>query len=162
MKRLFLALAILTSLFFVGCSPKDADIKAELETKLNAEPGMTNVTADVKDGVATISGECKDQACKDNCEKVAKDVKGVKSVVSNLMIAAAPAPAPTAPVTVTPDDPLSGAVADATKDFADVKAAVKEGVVTLTGEIKRSELPKLMKALHSLKPKKIENQLTIK
>ena len=162
MKRLFLALAILTSLFFVGCSPKDADIKAELETKLNAEPGMTNVTADVKDGVATISGECKDQACKDNCEKVAKDVKGVKSVVSNLMIAAAPAPAPTAPLTVTPDDSLTSAVTDATKDYPGVKAEVKDGVVTLTGEIKKAKLQKLIEALSSLKPKKIENQLTIK
>ena len=43
-----------------------------------------------------------------------------------------------------------------------VKADVVNGEITLTGEIKRSDLPALMKALNSLQPKKINNQLTIK
>ena len=39
---------------------------------------------------------------------------------------------------------------------------LKDGVVTLTGDIKRAELQKLMMTLHTLKPKKIDNKLTIK
>jgi len=51
---------------------------------------------------------------------------------------------------------------DATKDFPTVKSSVKDGVITLTGEIKRADLKKLITTLHSLKPKKIDNQLTVK
>jgi hyperosmotically inducible protein len=160
-KRLFSAIAISASIFLASCGPKDADIKTAIETKLNSEPGMANVTADVKDGVATITGQCKDDACRANCEKDAREVKGVKSVINNLTVAAAPPPQ-AAPVTITPDDPLTQSVTDATKDFPGVKADVKDGVITLTGEIDRSQLPKLMKSLSTLKPKKIQNQLTFK
>jgi osmotically-inducible protein OsmY len=52
-------------------------------------------------------------------------------------------------------------VADATKDFAGVTAAVNDGIVTLTGTIKKADLPKLMQSVSSLKPKKIENKLTV-
>jgi hypothetical protein len=72
---------------------------------------------------------------------------------------AAPAPAP---VVIAADDPLSKGVTDAIKDYPGVKADVKDGVVTLTGDIKRAELQKLMMSLHTLKPKKIDNKLTIK
>ena len=48
------------------------------------------------------------------------------------------------------------------KDLSGIAASVKDGVITLTGEIKRNELQKLMMTLHTLKPKKIDNQLTIK
>ena len=63
---------------------------------------------------------------------------------------------------VAADDPLTKGVADATKDFPGVKAEVKDGVITLTGEIKRAGMQKLMMGLNTLKPKKIDNKLTIK
>ncbi|HVU83699.1 MAG TPA: hypothetical protein VHC50_02590, partial [Puia sp.] len=66
------------------------------------------------------------------------------------------------PVAINPDDQLSKSVADAAKDFSGVSTSVADGVVTLTGNIKRRDLPRLMKALNALKPKKIENKLTIK
>jgi hypothetical protein len=48
------------------------------------------------------------------------------------------------------------------KHYPGVSATIQDGVVTLTGEIKRADLQKLMKSLNTLKPKKIENKLTIK
>jgi osmotically-inducible protein OsmY len=114
----------------------------------------------VKDGIVTLSGECKDDAAKTNAESIVKEVPGVASVVNNCTIAAPP-PAP-APVVIAADDPLTKGVKDATKDYPGVTATVKDGVVTLTGEIKKADLKKLMQSLHTLKPKKIENQLTIK
>jgi hypothetical protein len=54
------------------------------------------------------------------------------------------------------------AVRDATKDYPTVVATVADGVITLTGEISKASLPKLMMTLNSLKPKKIENKLTTK
>ena len=74
----------------------------------------------------------------------------------------APAPVTPAPVEVAADTTLEAGVRDATKDYPGVKAEVNGGEITLTGEIKRSRLPNLMMSLNSLKPKKINNQLTIK
>ncbi|MEO7209554.1 MAG: BON domain-containing protein, partial [Chitinophagaceae bacterium] len=75
---------------------------------------------------------------------------------------AAPPPPPAPVVTISPDDALTKMVMDATKDFSGVKATIADGVITLNGEIKKSELPKLMMTLNSMKPKKIQNNLVIK
>jgi osmotically-inducible protein OsmY len=93
-------------------------------------------------------------------QKIPSRNEGVKSVINNATVAPPP-PAP-APVTIAADDALVKGVADATKDFKDVKATVNDGVITLTGEIKRADLKTLMQSLHTLKPKKIDNQLVIK
>lgn len=74
----------------------------------------------------------------------------------------APAPVTPAPVEIAPDTELQAGVRDATKDYPGVKADVNNGEITLTGEIKRTKLADLMMSLNSLKPKKINNQLTIK
>jgi osmotically-inducible protein OsmY len=112
----------------------------------------------VKDGVVTLSGQVKDETAKSLAETTAKGVKGVKSVNNNLTVA----PPSAAPVEITADDPLKASVDNTIKDYPGVAATVKDGVITLTGQIKRADLQNLMKALNTLKPKKIENQLTIK
>ena len=159
--KLLMAIAIVTTLGFVSCKPKDTDVQNAIETKLKAKPDMGTVAVNFKDGVATLSGVCKDDVCKADCEKIAADEKGVKSVINNLTIASAATPA-TTPITIAADDPLAKSVTDATKDFPTVNAAVNKGVITLTGEIKKASLPKLMMALNSLHPKKIDNKLTVK
>lgn len=142
---------------FVSCKPKDADIKTAVEQAISGIPDASGAVVDVKDGVATISGEFKDETARTAAEAAAKGVKGVKSVVNvgTLTVVAAP-------IEISPDAALSASVADAVKDFATVKADVVDGVITLTGEIKKTELPKLMMSLNSLKPKKIDNKLTVK
>ena len=159
--KLLMAVAIVTTVSFVSCKPKDADVQTSIETKIKAtKPDLHNVTVDVKDGVATISGICNDEAQKADFEKLVGDEKGVKSVVNNCTVASA-APA-TTPVTITADAPLAKSVTDATKDYPTVNAAVNNGVITLTGEIKKASLPKLMMALNGLHPKKVDNKLTVK
>jgi hyperosmotically inducible periplasmic protein len=141
--------------------PKDVDIEKAVSEKASAiSTDATDVVTTVKDGVVTVSGAFKDEASKAAFETTVKAVPGVKSVVNNSTVA--PPPPPPAPVAVTADDPLTKGVADATKDFPGVKADVKDGVITLTGEIKRASMQKLMMGLNTLKPKKIENKLTIK
>ena len=158
-----MAIAIVTTVSFVSCKPKDTDVQTAIETKLKAKPDMGNVTVDVKDGIATINGVCKDDMCKADCGKIAADEKGVKSVVNNLTIASvAPTTPTTAPVTIAADDPLAKSVTDATKDYPTVNASVNNGIITLTGEIKKASLPKLMMALNGLHPKKVDNKLTVK
>ncbi len=152
-----LAIALITSVMLVGCKPKDSDIQANIEKNLQSMPG---ISVTVKDGVATFTGECKDDASKDSVANAAKDVKGVQSVVNDCTVA--PPPPPPVAVDTTATDALTRGVTDATKDFPGVKATVADDVVTLTGNIKRSDLGRLMMSLNSLKPKKIENKLTIK
>ena len=144
---------------FVSYKPKDADIKTAVEQAISAIPDAAGATIEVKDGIATITGEFKDETARIAAETAAKAVKGVKSVVNNGTVAA---PVVVAPVEVSADAALISAVADAVKDFGTVKADVKDGIITLTGEIQKTNLPKLMMSLNALKPKKVDNKLTVK
>ncbi len=159
--RLIPALLLVAGLSFTSCKPKDADVKASIEKSLKENPSTAGVLVMVNEGVATLSGEVADPAAQAALEASVKAMKGVKSVTNNTTVTPPPPPSP-APVEFATSDVLTQAVKDATKDFAGVTAAVVDGVVTLTGEIKKDQLPKLMMALNSLKPKKIENKLTIK
>jgi osmotically-inducible protein OsmY len=156
--KIMFSILLMASMFFIGCGQKDSDIKASVEEKLKTNTDMAGpMTVSVNDGVVTLTGTCNDETCRAKCEEMAKSAKGVKSVINNCTVAAA-----AAPVEVSNDDALITGVKDATKDHPTVNASVNNGVVTLTGEIKRDQLQKLMQTLNTLQPKKIENQLTIK
>lgn len=162
MKRSLVCLALVLGLAagFTGCKsgPKDPEIAAAVETAKSALSGAAGVAVAVKDGVVTLSGEVKDEAAKAALEQAVKAVAGVKSVTSQLTVAPPPPPPPV----ISADDLLTTGVKDALKDFGTVTASVKDGVVTLTGDLKRADLPRVMKALNSLNPKKIENKLNLK
>ncbi|PWT97929.1 MAG: transport-associated protein [Bacteroidetes bacterium] len=153
---------IISSFLIYSCKskPKDSDLQTAIESKINSNPDLSGASVSVKDQVATLTGELKTDAAKSSAESTAQSVEGVKQVINNITVAT-PAPAP-APVVVAADDPLTKGVNDAIKDYPTVKATVQDGVVTLTGEIKKANLTKLMQSLHTLKPKKIENKLTVK
>jgi osmotically-inducible protein OsmY len=148
------ARAFLVAVVLSACGPKDADIKANVD---KAVAGVQGVTVDVANGVATISGVFADDAAKASTEAAVKGVKGVKSVVDNATVAPPPAP-----VVISADDSLKTNVAAALKDYPTLTVDVKDGVVTLTGEVQRAALPKVMQALSALHPKKIENKATVK
>lgn len=156
--KIFVALTIATSALFFSCKPKDSDVQAKITEKFAASPEVSGASATVAGGVATLAGEVSNPDAQAKAEALAKEVKGVKSVVNNLTVAPPPAPAPV----VNPDSALIQGVTDATKDFPSVKASVANGEITLTGNIKRADLQKLMQTLNTLKPGKINNQLTIK
>ncbi|MEO8108662.1 MAG: BON domain-containing protein [Ginsengibacter sp.] len=158
--RNFLVLFAISSLSFLGCKPKDSDFQAKIEQSLKASPETQDVTVDVKDGIATLSGEVKDNDAKEKAARAARDVNGITKVENRITIAPAVAEAP--PVQINSDSTLSRGVKDATKDFPTVTANVNNGVIALTGSIKRSDLQNLMMSLNTLKAKKIENHLTIK
>ena len=80
-------------------------------------------------------------------------MKGVKSVVNNATV--------TAPVVISPDQALKTNVDSVLEAFPTLTANVADGVVTLTGEIQRSELPRAMQALSALDPKRIDNKATV-
>ena len=159
LKHFLLPAYVFIMVGLVSCKGKvsDADIQTEVSKKLNDEAG-SGLTASVSNGVVTLTGTCKDDACKASCEKEVKEVKGVTSVVNNISI-----PPPPAPVEISADPALQESVNTVLKTYSTVKANVKDGVVVLTGEIQRPKLQALMQALQELKPKSIDNsQLTIK
>jgi len=150
------AFLLATTLFFTSCAPKDADIKSSIESKLQSNSATAGTLVMVNDGVATLSGEVSSDNARAESEKTAKDTKGVKSVMNNITVKSA------APVVISTDEPLRMGAADATKDHPTVTATVMNGVITLNGEIKKSALPKLMMTLNTLRPTRIDNNLTVK
>ncbi|MDW8851012.1 BON domain-containing protein [Flavobacterium sp. MMLR14_040] len=155
-KSVLLGMGLAVSL--VACGPKDADIQKEITAKLSDRP---EVQVTVQDGVATISGICKDDAFKQDVANSIKEIKGVKSVVNNCQIVAPEETAPAA-VIISPDTELDKSLHKVIESYDGVSATVVGGVVTLTGEIKRSQLPNLIKSVQELKPKKVDNKLIIK
>lgn len=154
-KLLFPLLFICSAVMF-GCAQKDTDIQKNVADKLNAQAEFTGISSSVNDGVVTLTGEVSQEATRTDAESAAKDVKGVKSVVNNITVAA---PAPPPPM--ADDAMLKQGVIDATKDFPTVTATVNNGEITLTGSIKRDRLDALMQSLNTLNAVRINNQLTI-
>jgi hyperosmotically inducible periplasmic protein len=140
------------TMLFVSCKPKDADIKAAVEKALKADPTMAGTTVDVKDGVVTIGGECKDDACKTHCEETAKAVKGVKSVVNNCTVAPPPVVvAPPASLTTVLDEATQQKVKDGLKDMPGVTVEFAGDKAVLKGEVTKTQRMTIMQLLASAK-----------
>lgn len=96
-----------------------------------------------------------------SCKGKSKTEPVLDTTINNTMPADTASIQP-APVQISPDDSLTTMAKDAVKDYPDVTATVNNGEVTLTGNITREKLPKLMMAVSAMHPKKINNNLTIK
>lgn len=159
MKFKSIALGISLALALLACTPKDADIQKEINEKLADTP---EVQVTVHEGVATIVGTCEDDAFKKNIERSVKAVKGVKSVVNNCQFPVLNEEPATAAVIINSDADLDKSVGKVIKSYDGVSATVVGGVVTLSGEIKRSQLQPLIQSIQELKPQKVDNKLIIK
>ncbi|MBE7174002.1 MAG: hypothetical protein INR73_25740 [Williamsia sp.] len=95
----------------------------------------------------------------DSCKNKAKENEPDTTTAAPAQIDTTAPPAP--PISVAPYDTLAAGVRDATKDYPGVTANVENGEITLTGKITRDKLTRLMTSLHTLHPKKINNNLTI-
>jgi len=152
-RNIALAMFTFCTLLF-ACKADDSKIQEAATAEIAAIDPGASVT--VKDGVATLSGQVKDQATQDALANSVKDVKGVKSVVNNTTLASSA-------VQVNPDDLIRAAIEE---NFLEagvrgVDFTVAAGVVTLTGEISRGDLTKVMQAANEAKPKKVNNQLKL-
>ncbi len=132
--------------------PTDAELKAKVETSV-ANPA---VMVDVTKAAVTLTGTVADEAAKTAAESSAKTVEGVESVTNSLMVAPPPPP-----VMIADDSVLSASVSEAVKAYKGVSASVSDGVVTLSGSIKKADLTSLMQAIQGMNPKKVVNNLTV-
>jgi len=159
MKKILAIIAIAAFTFAMpACKSKvsDADIKTSADAALQANTALSGVTAEIANGVATLTGNVTDEAAKAAAETAIKTVKGVTSVVNNITVAPPPV--------IATEDALTTAVKDAIKDHPTVTATVSpEGVVTLTGEIKKADQVKLMQKVNATRPKSVDAKgLTVK
>jgi hypothetical protein len=147
--KLLMVVVVSATMLFVSCKPKDADVKANVEKALKADPMMSNTMVDVKDGVVTMSGECKDDACKAMCEKTVAGIKGVKSVVNNCTVA--PVVAPPASLSTTIDATKMQQVKDGLKDMAGVTVEFVGDKAVLKGAVTTANRMKIMQMLAAAK-----------
>ena len=153
-----LVLAVSSVLVSTGCKKKAND--AEIKSKVEAAVANPAVKVEVKEGDVTLSGSVADEASKNSAETSAKSVEEVKNVTNAIAVAEPMTVQP--PVEIADDANISAQLASVVDDYKGVKATVSNGVVTLTGNIKRDELQKLMQEVMALKPKSVENKLNIK
>ena len=127
------------------------DVKSRLATKqTGSDQAYTHVSAVVKEGVVTLSGQCEGENCGDSAVARARKVEGVKNVVSSIK----ETPSQT-------DYTLRTSVQSVISKYQGVQADVAGGVVVLRGTIQRAQLQPLMNELSTLQAKKIDNQLAI-
>ena len=155
--RFFAVFAIMAALFLGACGgASDADLQAASDKALKGDDTTSSVTVTVKDGVATLAGEVKDDAAKAKAAELAK-VEGVKSVTNNVTVA----PPPPAPVASGTDDEVKTKIEEALKkegcDGATVE--VKDGEATLAGKVDDAKKIKCFQAASLQKPKKLINNL---
>ena len=147
-----MAVVVSATMLFVSCKPKDADIKANVEKALRADPMMSSTTVDVKDGVVTMGGECKDDACKAGCEKIVAGVKGVKSVVNNCTVAPPPPPPPVSVSVSALALDVQQKIKDGLKDIKGLTAvSFSEKGAVLIGEVTKADNLKIKQILGSAK-----------
>ena len=150
-----LSIFLIVSLMVTSCTPGDASIAESAKAKVTAI--SPSVTVDVKDGVVTLGGEVADEATKAAAESALSGLKGVKSVVNNITVPPPPPP----PVQINPDDVLRQTVDSvfAAKGIKGVTATVSDGVVTLSGSVKKADRIKAMQVVNEAKPKKVVNEI---
>ncbi|MGG9971896.1 hypothetical protein ACQ33O_08905 [Ferruginibacter sp. SUN002] len=153
--KFLMAIAIATTVGFVSCKPKDADVKTALEEKVKAATELAGITvSDVKEGVASLTGEFKDSAAYAKANEVLatlqKDVKGLKSFTNNFTVAPAVVPAS---VNTVLDAATQQKVKDGLKDFKGVKYEFVGDKVLLTGSVTMADRMKIMKMLGAAKVK---------
>ncbi|MGC4104193.1 BON domain-containing protein [Ferruginibacter sp.] len=153
--KVLTAAIVVATLSIASCKPKDADIKAKIEEAIKADPMMSGAMVDVKDGVATISGEVKDTACKSLCEKTVAGIKGVDKVVNNCTVAPPPPPPTPEPASVTTvlDAATQQKVKDGLKDIKGVTVTFEGEKAVLSGEVTKADRMKIMQMLASAKVK---------
>lgn len=157
--KIFTILTLAIAVFLSGCGKSDADLQKAVNDKLTADK-INGVVVAVKDGVATLSGEVADITVKTRAEASVKAVEGIKSVTNNCTVK----PSPPIVEPVQSDSMSKGIIEEALKKMgiSGITVDVKDGEVTLSGNVAKDRLAEVMKAAQEADIKKVNNKLTIK
>ncbi len=155
--KIITVLSLSLVLLLGACGGKsDAEMQSAADAALKGNETTSGVTVEVKEGVATISGDVKDDAAKAKAEELAK-VEGVKNVVNEVNVNA-PAPVPEAK---GDDSEVKAKVEEGLKKVgcAGVTVNVKDGVATLSGTVDAAKMAQCVQAANEGGAKKVVNDL---
>jgi hyperosmotically inducible protein len=121
----FLMAIVAASMLLFACKSKITDeaLTAAVNEKVAAMSDIAGANVTVKEGVVTVTGECKDQTCSDKCKTAleAAKVEGVKSIDWKCTIAPPPPP-PTVEAPASINTVLNETVVQTLKDgLKDIK-----------------------------------------
>lgn len=157
-KVIFYALALMVSgLSLQSCSTSDKDLQTNVQNELRKRTNQ--VTATVNNGVATLQGTVNTDAERFSVDSIARSVKNIKSVVNNTTVKAA------APVVqIDNDGTIRSSITSAltAAGYNTVLVEVKDGEVTLSGNLKRADLQKVMQIANEANVRKVTNNIDLK
>jgi len=107
----------------------------------------------VTNGTVTLTGNCPSQELKNKLVKRIRSTSGVKSVIDKTVIGS---------VVLDHDFVLKQKIDSVLSRYATVESTVKNGVVVLTGDLKKDESEQLLQSLNRLSIKNIVNNLSSK
>lgn len=159
---LFIITCILISgIAMQSCKQSDENLKKDVDKAIQGRYNST-ISTSVKDGVVTLIGTVESQQEKTSVESEVKAVKHVKTVVNNISVRESNITSQQ-PV-INPDNTIKSSIESrlATEGFKDVKVDVSNGEIILSGNLKRSDLTKVMQIANESNPKKVTNNLNLK
>lgn len=147
---------LLSVLVLQSCRSNDDEIKQMVETALAST--APNVSATVEKRVVTLEGEVNSEQIRLATERVVRGVKDVRKVVNNVKVVS--------PIITSSDDLVRKTVESALglESLNYVKVSVKEGKVTLTGDVpNEKDMTKIMQIVNQASGvKSVDNQLVVK
>jgi osmotically-inducible protein OsmY len=151
-------MVLFAGIAFNSCKPSDEKLQQEIVAGLTALP--SSISSEVKKGEVTLSGIVDSDELKADAGRIVSAIKGVKSVVNNIEVKR-PEPEPIINSDSVLKSTISSAISVAGDAFKKVVVDVKEGEVTLTGDVKKVDLQKIMQIVNEAKPKKVHNLLNV-
>lgn len=161
-KMLFImACAVITGMGMQSCRSNDAKVQNEVENVLRSN--YSNVSTTYREGVATLTGVVDTQQERTAAENAARSVKNVRSVVNNITVRQAQ-PTPASSVTVNRDETITSNINSRLRSegFNDVRVSVSNGEVTLSGDLNRTDLNKVMQIANESSPRRVVNNINLR
>ncbi len=165
-KKVFLFLcSVLTIGLMSSCRPNDSKLQQDVQAEMSRT--YSNITSSVRDGVVTLSGTVDSEETRASAERTARNVNHVKSVNNNIMVRSTqmnPATSAPASTMMSSDTEISRNITNALTNggYNDVRVSVNNGQVTLTGNVNRSDLQRVMQIANQANATRVINQLNIR
>jgi len=152
-KKMKKYLLFVSSILFLGCKSQDKDIKQAIAVHAKEELMFAGINYIVTNGTVTLTGNCPSQELKNKLVKRIQSTSGVKSVIDKTVIGS---------VVLDHDFVLKQKIDSVLCRYAAVESSVKNGVVVLTGNLKKDQSEQLLQSLNRLSIKNIVNNLSSK
>lgn len=148
---------ILACITLYSCGAEDTELKRKIEMELAGK--YPSISADVLNGIATLTGTLESEEQKAEAGQIAKDVKYVKSVTNNIFVRTEEPE-----IQVTPDEAMTTMVNEGltNQGYSGIMVTVNNGMITLRGDAKKADVERIMQIANDAKPTQVVNELTVK